>query len=206
MESVSESPRTWRDRQKIALRQELYDTALALFAEQGFDATTVQQITERAGVAKGTFFNHFPSKEHVVAQWYNGITESALAHAKARKTASACEAIGALFADMSGQATSEPELLIAKSTRGTDPLLMAAERAQVDALLEYLREQLADARDCGELSADLEIEPFCGLLVAVLTGTSRAWVYTDPRFDFPTVIRSRVDFLFGAIHGPHPNA
>src|SRR3989304_3428464 len=38
-----------------------------LFARQGFFATTVEQITEAADVGKGTFFNYFPSKEHVLA-------------------------------------------------------------------------------------------------------------------------------------------
>ena len=36
--------------------------ALALFRDQGYEATTIEQITERADVAKGTFFNYFPSK------------------------------------------------------------------------------------------------------------------------------------------------
>ncbi len=41
--------------------------AWGLFERQGFFATTVEQITEAADVGKGTFFNYFPSKEHVLA-------------------------------------------------------------------------------------------------------------------------------------------
>ena len=40
--------------------------ALRLFAEQGLAATTIEQITEAADVGKGTFFNYFPTKEHVL--------------------------------------------------------------------------------------------------------------------------------------------
>ncbi|MBP1967876.1 TetR/AcrR family transcriptional regulator [Paenibacillus aceris] len=54
-----------REEKKQATRKKIIDTALQLFAEQGYDATTVHQITERAGVAKGTFFNYFASKEEV---------------------------------------------------------------------------------------------------------------------------------------------
>jgi AcrR family transcriptional regulator len=41
--------------------------ALRLFAERGFQETTVEDITEAADVGKGTFFNYFPTKEHIFA-------------------------------------------------------------------------------------------------------------------------------------------
>lgn len=48
-----------------ATRQRLYDAALSLIAEQGYDATTVDQIAERAGVAKGTVYYNFGGKEEL---------------------------------------------------------------------------------------------------------------------------------------------
>lgn len=47
----------------------LYTSALELFAEQGYEGTTIDQITERADVARGTFFNHFQRKEDLVTTW-----------------------------------------------------------------------------------------------------------------------------------------
>lgn len=44
----------------------LRDAALALFAEQGFERTTVAQIAERAGLNRRTFFHHFADKREVV--------------------------------------------------------------------------------------------------------------------------------------------
>lgn len=41
--------------------------ALDLFAEQGYDSTTIVQIAERAGLTKSTFFRHFPDKREVLA-------------------------------------------------------------------------------------------------------------------------------------------
>jgi AcrR family transcriptional regulator len=41
--------------------------AVDLFTEQGYDATTVAQIAERAGVTRSTFFRHFPDKREVLA-------------------------------------------------------------------------------------------------------------------------------------------
>jgi AcrR family transcriptional regulator len=49
-------------RRREDTRQRLYEAAVDLVAEQGFSATTVDDIAERAGVAKGTVYYNFPSK------------------------------------------------------------------------------------------------------------------------------------------------
>src|ERR1700709_34116 len=46
--------------------QRLVVAAVDLFTEQGYDATTVTQIAERAGVTKSTFFRHFPDKRELL--------------------------------------------------------------------------------------------------------------------------------------------
>lgn len=56
-----------RERRATETRERIFRAALRLFAERGFVATTVKDITEAADVGKGTFFNYFPSKEHVLA-------------------------------------------------------------------------------------------------------------------------------------------
>jgi AcrR family transcriptional regulator len=59
-------PDSRRIRRSAELRDRLFRAALALFAKKGYAATTVEDITEAADVGKGTFFNYFPSKEHVL--------------------------------------------------------------------------------------------------------------------------------------------
>jgi AcrR family transcriptional regulator len=61
------SPRQLRStQQKAETRERLYRAAVRLFASRGLAATTVEDITREAGVAKGTFFNYFRSKEQVL--------------------------------------------------------------------------------------------------------------------------------------------
>ena len=48
-------------------RDRLVVAAVDLYAEQGYDATTVAQIAERAGVTKSTFFRYFPDKRELLA-------------------------------------------------------------------------------------------------------------------------------------------
>ncbi|WP_170067847.1 TetR/AcrR family transcriptional regulator [Lentzea guizhouensis] len=49
--------------------ERLYTAALDLFTEQGYEETSIEDITERADVARGTFFNYFEKKEEVIAAW-----------------------------------------------------------------------------------------------------------------------------------------
>jgi AcrR family transcriptional regulator len=56
------SLREYKKRQK---RERLLNASLQLFREKGYEQTKVADITRAAGVAKGTFFNYFPTKERV---------------------------------------------------------------------------------------------------------------------------------------------
>ena len=55
-----------RQRRSAEIRERLFRAALKLFADKGFVETTVEDITNAADVGKGTFFNHFPSKDHIL--------------------------------------------------------------------------------------------------------------------------------------------
>jgi TetR/AcrR family transcriptional regulator, cholesterol catabolism regulator len=51
-----------------ARRQEILDTAAAVFAEKGIVAATVRDISERAGILSGSLYHHFTSKEAMIAE------------------------------------------------------------------------------------------------------------------------------------------
>jgi AcrR family transcriptional regulator len=55
-----------RQRRSAEIRERLFRAALDQFAQKGFAETTVEDITEAADLGKGTFFNHFPSKDHIL--------------------------------------------------------------------------------------------------------------------------------------------
>lgn len=58
-------PKSRREQKKAEVRDALVQAADALFVEQGYEGTTVDQIAERAGVSRRTFFRYFPSKEAI---------------------------------------------------------------------------------------------------------------------------------------------
>ncbi len=55
-----------REEKKQETINRIVNASLQLFSEKGYEETTVAEITEAAGIAKGTFFNYFPSKEDVL--------------------------------------------------------------------------------------------------------------------------------------------
>lgn len=55
-----------RERRCEETREKIYRAALQLFVERGFNGTTIESITDLADVGKGTFFNYFENKEHVI--------------------------------------------------------------------------------------------------------------------------------------------
>ncbi len=58
-----------RERKKQRTREQIVEAAIGLFAERGYQATTIADIATAADVARRTFFSYFPSKEAVV--FYN---------------------------------------------------------------------------------------------------------------------------------------
>jgi AcrR family transcriptional regulator len=60
------APRGLRERKKLRTRAAILDAALDLFEEQGYEATTIDQIAERAEVAPATLFRYFPSKAELL--------------------------------------------------------------------------------------------------------------------------------------------
>jgi AcrR family transcriptional regulator len=58
----------------------LLEAAVSLFAEKGFDATSVQEIVERAAVTKGAMYHYFKSKDDLLYEIYHGLISQQLAH------------------------------------------------------------------------------------------------------------------------------
>ncbi|MHB8125492.1 MAG: TetR/AcrR family transcriptional regulator [Desulfitobacteriaceae bacterium] len=58
-----------RERKKMETRERIYSSAMQLFQMQGFEETSIEQITQQADVGKGTFYNYFTSKEAVAMEF-----------------------------------------------------------------------------------------------------------------------------------------
>jgi len=102
--AAPEHPVRRRGRPRLASRALLEEAAFELFLEQGYAGTTVEEITQRAGVSRNTFFNYFGTKSDVF--W--GDIDRALAALPEHLSATApslgpVEAIGEAFADCAAE-------------------------------------------------------------------------------------------------------
>ena len=93
-----------RQRRAAETRLRLFRAALALFAQRGFPNVTVGDITEAADVGKGTFFNYFATKDHVLG------VMAEIQHAKVREAAAraANHTIESVLHDLARSLVEEP--------------------------------------------------------------------------------------------------
>lgn len=167
-----------RERHRVETRARLYRAALDLFAERGFMETTVEDITEAADVGKGTFFNYFPTKEHVLAAYGAervARVERALEDAKATK-GRVLEVIRELAADSAGQSKENPALLRAIYAAHVS---CAPVRVELQKRMKHSRRILARifalAQERGEMRRDVSVAELARLTQLALMGTCMVW-------------------------------
>jgi AcrR family transcriptional regulator len=134
-----------RERKKLETRRSLRDNALRLFAEKGFDRTTIEDITEAADVAQRTFFLHFASKEDVLladARERGAAFETALAEQPAAATP--LESVrGALHALLGGADIGHEELMLRARLMEEAPSVLARNLEQYTAFEDLISRDAA---------------------------------------------------------------
>jgi AcrR family transcriptional regulator len=90
-------------RSGAAARQRLYEAALTLYAERGYEATTTADIARHAGVNERTYFRHFPDKREVLFSGQGELRDALTASVRAAPVdTAAVEVLQAAFIDSAG--------------------------------------------------------------------------------------------------------
>jgi AcrR family transcriptional regulator len=168
--------RTVRQLQAAARREQILETALKLFAAQGFDATSTRQIAREARIAEGLIFHYFPTK----ASLLTAILGDRLEGRRAFRTQ-----LRPLLEGVSGE--SAPEVLRAVAsgwlatlrrdeefivilfvTAQTNPEVRATWQGLIREGTELLIGYLASRVEAGELRKDLPLETAATMFVSSL--------------------------------------
>ena len=135
-----------RERKKQRTREQIVHAALELFAERGFEGTTITDIAEAADISPRTFFGYFPSKEDVVFHDAEAVLGSFREHLQSRaEDEDVFEALRswALRYEADADYATDEECARRQLVRDT-PVLAARERAHVAAVERILAEAVAD--------------------------------------------------------------
>lgn len=207
---VPASRRARRDPE--AVRERLYRVSLRRIRDQGYEAASVAGITREADVAKGTFFNHFSTKEHVLARYLEEVLNRVFPRAMA--SGGGTDAVVQALDDMGLELAGEPELARAVIPRwglGGLPALPGADGdgsrgSAADQLHGWIVDRLAESL---RLSVPL-VEADDGMLAALLLGafgfTLREWCHgQDAAAPFPRDrLRARLSYLIETAGFPPP--
>ena len=171
-----------RERKKARTRAAIREHALRLFREQGYGATTVEQIAAAAEVSPSTFFRYFPTKEDVVVQdgfddrmfeafdrQPSSLTPIAAIRAAMRETiATFTPAEWAEFQEMSAIGMAVPEV-----------------RARMMDEMSRMIETAADAvaKRTGRSPADLAVRVYAGAVIGAIMSVMGPEAYSEGAVD-----------------------
>ncbi|TYB46395.1 TetR/AcrR family transcriptional regulator [Actinomadura chibensis] len=170
------APAGRRERNKERARERFYTAAITLFAEQGYDKTTVDDIAERADFARGTFFNYFQHKEDVIAEWVerrrkrlkegleaNPHPENAYVVARLRSSLS-------LLAEVNTDEAEIAPALVTAWVKTGRPITEEPHTA------EMFAEIVEQGRRQGEIDPDVDPQQVGGILLDCYLGVLFRWV------------------------------
>jgi AcrR family transcriptional regulator len=150
MMTAPESARAPR-RDGDGTRQKLLRAAMELFTGEGFLASTTPQIAQRAGVAEGTIYRHFTSKEHLLNEVYRGTQRWAIGVVKevdADRSLKAPERLGRLarrFVEIAGHDPAGARMLLRqRDAKFLDPPSRDAAREFREAIQQVVAAGKAD--------------------------------------------------------------
>jgi AcrR family transcriptional regulator len=190
--AVAVSDRRARRRQEG--RDRVYRAAVELFVERGFDATTMDDIADRADVARATVFNYFQRKSAFLDEWSALRRQKALAAVRRRHLSEhALPEIMARYmielARLSTRVRTETVALMGAAINSTNILGNPH-------LAHEMADFIARAKAAGEVRADVEPELAGTLIATGYFAVLSQWIATEPMpFDLEARLLQMVDLI-----------
>ena len=167
-------------------KRKIFNTAMKLFKEKGYDNVTVDEIVAGAEIAKGTFYNYFPTKAHVVAEIFTELDidyENIMEQMK--DIDSSLEKLRRLL---------RSSVEIQQTYIGYD-LSVIGYRAQLELhteysmdadrpLYKYMTELIREGQEKGEMNTDARPEYYARILVRCIRGAIYEWCVSCNNYDF----------------------
>ncbi len=187
-----------RDKQKLLVRSTLIRAGMELYESQGFAKTTVDQITNVAGVGKGTFYNYFETKEDLLIAGMAIMQEkeTSLTKANVLHPVSMWERLVGLIHWSASWIEAHPELSLIWSL---ERLRRGIEDHNPDSFDGQLRAIIVSGQQNGELRKDRPAESLLLEMTALFVFAIAGWVHNDKQYDLASAIQdSTRTYIMGA--------
>ena len=193
-----------RTRQRLETRDRLFEAALSEFRRVGVAAAEIERIVRTAGVARGTFYLHFPTKDHVLMELLRR-KQAVLA----RRLASAKDAPPRRFlrrlVDLMAEDAIGAERALWHELFAVIPRHAGEMRTEASALVEALTRHLAEAQERGEVRRDVAAFDLVAVFLPGVYGLLQMKL-DDPLPEVRTALHHVVDIFVRGIAGPRLRA
>lgn len=175
-----------RAQQAFESKNRIFDSAIDLFNEMGFENTTIDNICKKAGVSTGLFYNYFDSKDQIIVDVYNTMDLDYVA--VYNELPKNCDLFEKLFLMVNYIATSTQSL--GKSfLRIVYRHFLMLEKENVSLLNEsrpiykFLNEFIEEGQQTGQITTELGPQEIQFIILNVIRGVFFQWALYDGSFD-----------------------
>ncbi|MFB3923369.1 MAG: TetR/AcrR family transcriptional regulator [Terriglobia bacterium] len=201
---TSPEPAGRRARRQAETRARIMRAALDLFAKRGYAATKVEQITEAADIGKGTFFNYFPSKEHVLAG-FGDLQLSKVEHAleeamqEGKLPRGVWKGLARALAREPGRSPGLARGLLAAMV--SNGAVMDQTQQTLSRGREMLAQLIRKGQEGGDVRSDVNPRDTARLFQQTLLGALLLWSL-DPKVDLGPWLDKTFDFFWAGVAVP----
>jgi AcrR family transcriptional regulator len=185
-----------REQQREETRRRLYASALAIFRRDGVVAARTEDIAKAAGVSRGSFYFHFPTKEHVLLErMAETEREICAAVEQLPDDAAFTEVLAIINAELTRIWEHDPQLLPELAGSALRFTATAMDDQQATPLRALLSERFRVAAERGEISARLPPQLLGDFYLANILGGLLAW-YGNPNMPLGLVLAAVTEMFW----------
>lgn len=191
-----------RERKKEETRGRILNAAFKLFVQNGFEATTVDQIAEEADIGKGTFYNYFPSKEGVLEEYLEelGVQRGQKIWPDIRQAPDTRQRLAKAFQSLTSWSEEYPDLIRVYVYERFNALLRKNENYQFNRTDLYFAEIIKMGQESGDIRQDMDSLQLMSYLNAIFLIQICKWLESGAGPGLYELAMQGVDFfLIGAL-------